>query len=158
VLLPRLAGSLAGPVGRGRPDVRRRPGRRRAHPFRDRRPGRAGRDRPADRQAQDRRGELRRGRAPGPAPTPAEHAEVTSEKVPAPTNGGGAADGEMLRLEQVVKRYGDFTAVAGIDLSVRRGEIFGFLGPNGAGKTTTIRMVAGVLQPTSGRITVGGND
>jgi ABC-2 type transport system ATP-binding protein len=64
----------------------------------------------------------------------------------------------MLRLEGVVKRYGDFTAVAGIDLSVRRGEIFGFLGPNGAGKTTTIRMVAGVLQPTAGRILVGGDD
>lgn len=65
---------------------------------------------------------------------------------------------DMLRLEGVVKRYGGFTAVAGLDLAVRRGEIFGFLGPNGAGKTTTIRMVAGVLQPTSGRITVGGDD
>jgi ABC-2 type transport system ATP-binding protein len=65
---------------------------------------------------------------------------------------------EMLRLEGVVKRYGGFTAVAGLDLLVKRGEIFGFLGPNGAGKTTTIRMVAGVLQPTAGRILVGGND
>ncbi|MCG6956608.1 MAG: ABC transporter ATP-binding protein [Gemmatimonadetes bacterium] len=64
----------------------------------------------------------------------------------------------MLRLEGVVKRYGRFTAVAGLDLSVRQGEIFGFLGPNGAGKTTTIRMVAGVLQPSSGRIVVGGDD
>jgi ABC-2 type transport system ATP-binding protein len=64
----------------------------------------------------------------------------------------------MLRLEGVIKRYGGFTAVHGLDLSVRRGEIFGFLGPNGAGKTTTIRMVAGVLQPTAGRITVGGDD
>ena len=53
------------------------------------------------------------------------------------------AVGEMLRLEGVVKRYGGFTAVAGLDLAVQRGEIFGFLGPNGAGKTTTIRMVAG---------------
>ena len=65
---------------------------------------------------------------------------------------------EMLRLEGVVKRYGGFTAVSGIDLAVKRGEIFGFLGPNGAGKTTTIRMVAGVLQPTAGRILVGGDD
>jgi ABC-2 type transport system ATP-binding protein len=64
----------------------------------------------------------------------------------------------MLRLEGVVKKYGGFTAVHALDLSVQRGEIFGFLGPNGAGKTTTIRMVAGVLQPTSGRITVGGDD
>jgi ABC-2 type transport system ATP-binding protein len=68
------------------------------------------------------------------------------------------SDEEMLRLEGVVKRYGGFTAVAGLDLSVGRGEIFGFLGPNGAGKTTTIRMVSGVLQPTEGRIVVGGDD
>jgi ABC-2 type transport system ATP-binding protein len=67
-------------------------------------------------------------------------------------------DSEMLRLEGVVKRYGKFTAVAGLDLSVRRGEIFGFLGPNGAGKTTTIRMVAGVLRPTAGRIVIGGTE
>jgi ABC-2 type transport system ATP-binding protein len=66
--------------------------------------------------------------------------------------------GEMLRLERLTKRYGGFTAVDGLDLSVRRGEIFGFLGPNGAGKTTTIRMVAGVLQPTEGRIVLGGDD
>ena len=65
---------------------------------------------------------------------------------------------EILRLEGLVKRYGRFTAVGGIDLSVRRGQIFGFLGPNGAGKTTTIRMVAGILEPTAGRIVVAGND
>ncbi len=66
--------------------------------------------------------------------------------------------GEVLRLEAVAKKYGEFTAVNGIDLSVPRGRIFGFLGPNGAGKTTTIRMVAGVLLPTSGRVVIGGND
>lgn len=65
---------------------------------------------------------------------------------------------EMLQLHDVVKRYGGFTAVAGISLSVHRGEIFGFLGPNGAGKTTTIRMVAGVLRPSEGRILVDGDD
>ena len=65
---------------------------------------------------------------------------------------------EMLRLEGVVKRYGSFTAVNVIDLTVPRGEIFGFLGPNGAGKTTTIRMIAGVLQPSGGRIEIGGDD
>jgi len=65
---------------------------------------------------------------------------------------------ELLRLEGVRKKYGSFHAVKGIDLTVRRGEIFGFLGPNGAGKTTTIRMVAGVLRPTAGRIHVGGDD
>jgi len=65
---------------------------------------------------------------------------------------------EMLRLESVTKRYGSFTAVNEVNLSVPRGRIFGFLGPNGAGKTTTIRMVAGVLLPTSGRVVIGGDD
>ncbi len=69
--------------------------------------------------------------------------------------GGGE---EMLRLEAVTKRYGGFTAVNGVDLTVPRGKIYGFLGPNGAGKTTTIRMIAGVLLPTSGRIVIGGDD
>jgi len=69
-----------------------------------------------------------------------------------------AAGLEMLHLEGVVKRYGGFTAVDGLDLDVHRGEIFGFLGPNGAGKTTTIRMVAGVLRPSEGRIVVDGDD
>jgi ABC-2 type transport system ATP-binding protein len=69
-----------------------------------------------------------------------------------------AAAGAMLELEGVTKRYGAFTAVDHIDLSVPRGKIFGFLGPNGAGKTTTIRMVSGVLLPTSGRILIGGDD
>jgi ABC-2 type transport system ATP-binding protein len=64
----------------------------------------------------------------------------------------------MLELEGVTKRYGRFTAVNGIDLSVPRGKIFGFLGPNGAGKTTTIRMVSGVLLPSEGTIRIGGND
>ncbi len=64
----------------------------------------------------------------------------------------------MIRLEQVVKRYGRFPAVNGIDLEIRRGELFGFLGPNGAGKTTSMRMIAGILLPTSGRITIGGID
>ncbi len=68
------------------------------------------------------------------------------------------APGPMLQLEGVVKRYGRFTAVAGLNLEVPRGEIFGFLGPNGAGKTTTIRMVAGVLRPSEGRILLGGDD
>lgn len=66
--------------------------------------------------------------------------------------------GAMLELRQVWKKYGRFEAVKGLDLKVHRGEIFGFLGPNGAGKTSTIRMVAGVLRPTSGQILVGGDD
>jgi ABC-2 type transport system ATP-binding protein len=64
----------------------------------------------------------------------------------------------MIAIENLVKRYGAFTAVDGISLDVQPGEIHGFLGPNGAGKTTTLRMIAGLLQPTSGRIVVNGHD
>ena len=64
----------------------------------------------------------------------------------------------MIRLQNLTKRYGKFTAVDGISLEVPRGELFGLLGPNGAGKTTTMRMIAGILQPTSGSVHVGGVD
>ncbi|MEU5399943.1 ABC transporter ATP-binding protein [Streptomyces sp. NPDC005963] len=65
-------------------------------------------------------------------------------------------------LQQVIKRYpgphGDIEALAGIDLSVHQGEIFGLLGPNGAGKTTTIETLAGLRRPTSGTVRVLGHD
>jgi len=64
----------------------------------------------------------------------------------------------MIAIHDLVKKYGTFTAVNGVALDVASGEIHGFLGPNGAGKTTTIRMVAGLLKPTSGRIVVNGHD
>lgn len=64
----------------------------------------------------------------------------------------------MIALHDVVKRYGSFTAVDGVSLDVQPGQIHGFLGPNGAGKTTTIRMIAGLLKPTSGTIVVNGHD
>src|SRR5918999_5536124 len=64
----------------------------------------------------------------------------------------------MIAIERLVKRYGAFTAVNDVSLDVQPGEIHGFLGPNGAGKTTTIRMIAGLLKPTSGRILVNGHD
>jgi ABC-2 type transport system ATP-binding protein len=64
----------------------------------------------------------------------------------------------LIEIQDLVKRYGTFTAVDGVSLDVQPGEIHGFLGPNGAGKTTTIRMVAGLLKPTSGRIVVNGHD
>jgi ABC-2 type transport system ATP-binding protein len=62
----------------------------------------------------------------------------------------------MIRFEDVAKRYGSFTAVHPMNMHVRKGEVFGFLGPNGAGKTTTIRMLAGVLGASSGRIFIDG--
>jgi ABC-2 type transport system ATP-binding protein len=61
-------------------------------------------------------------------------------------------------LSEVVKRFGDFIAVDHISLEVAQGEIFGFLGPNGAGKSTTIRMLCGLLRPTSGEGRVNGLD
>jgi ABC-2 type transport system ATP-binding protein len=64
----------------------------------------------------------------------------------------------VIRLKQLTKRYGRFTAVDGIDLEIPSGQLFGFLGPNGAGKTTTFRMIAGILRPTSGTVEVGGID
>jgi len=62
----------------------------------------------------------------------------------------------MIELSNVSRRYGDFYAVRDISLTVEHGEIFGFLGVNGAGKTTTLRMMTGVLKPSSGSISMGG--
>lgn len=64
----------------------------------------------------------------------------------------------MIRLTNLTKRYGSFTAVDQLNLEVPTGQLFGFLGPNGAGKTTTLRMIAGILQPTSGTVEIAGED
>ena len=64
----------------------------------------------------------------------------------------------MIELRALTKRYGTFTAVDAIDLTVPQGELFGFLGPNGAGKTTTLRMIAGILEPTAGSVHIAGID
>jgi ABC-2 type transport system ATP-binding protein len=64
----------------------------------------------------------------------------------------------MISVQDLRKQYGEFTAVDGVSLDVQPGQIHGFLGPNGAGKTTTIRMIAGLLKPTAGRILVDGHD
>ena len=64
----------------------------------------------------------------------------------------------MIELQQVDKKFGDFEAVSNLDLQVKPGEIYGFLGPNGAGKTTTVRMMVGLLQITSGVITICGHN
>jgi len=63
-----------------------------------------------------------------------------------------------VEVHDLTKRFGGFTAVDGVTFSIRNGEIFGFLGPNGAGKTTTIRILLGLLRPTSGSATVLGYD
>jgi ABC-2 type transport system ATP-binding protein len=67
-------------------------------------------------------------------------------------------NGSSVVVRNLVKKFGDFTAVDRISLETRRGEIFGFLGPNGAGKSTTIRILCGLLRPTSGTATVAGFD
>jgi ABC-2 type transport system ATP-binding protein len=64
----------------------------------------------------------------------------------------------MILIENLTKRYGRLAAVDGLNLQVPAGEIFGFLGPNGAGKTTTMRVMMGILRPTSGRVLLGGHD
>ena len=64
----------------------------------------------------------------------------------------------IIELEGLTKKYGDFAAVDHLDLSIRKGEIFGLLGPNGAGKSTTILMMLGLTEPTSGRVKVCGID
>ncbi|CAG6397823.1 ATP-binding cassette domain-containing protein [Actinacidiphila cocklensis] len=66
-------------------------------------------------------------------------------------------DDLVIRTEGLTKRYGPQTGVFGLDLRVRRGEVFGFLGPNGSGKTTTMRMLVGLIRPTSGTATVLGH-
>lgn len=64
----------------------------------------------------------------------------------------------MIKIRNLTKRYGSFTAVDDISLEIEQGTIFAFLGTNGAGKTTTIRMMTGVLQPTMGSVEIGGYD
>jgi ABC-2 type transport system ATP-binding protein len=64
----------------------------------------------------------------------------------------------MIQLFDLTKRYGSFTAVDRVTLTVPKGSLYGFLGPNGAGKTTTLRMIAGILRPSAGRVLIGGDD
>lgn len=75
--------------------------------------------------------------------------------IPSAVRNGGAP---AVTMRSLVKRFGDFVAVSDVTLDVARGEIFGFLGPNGAGKSTTIRILCGLLAPSSGVATVAGFD
>ena len=69
-----------------------------------------------------------------------------------------AAKGAVVEVRDLIKRFGDFTAVNHVSFEVRRGEIFGLLGPNGAGKTTTFRMLCGLLPPSGGTLRIAGVD
>jgi putative spermidine/putrescine transport system ATP-binding protein len=74
------------------------------------------------------------------------------------TSAAASTDPPALRLEGIVKRFGDVTAVAGIDLEIADGEFFSMLGPSGSGKTSTLRMIAGFEVPTEGTIWLHGRD
>jgi ABC-2 type transport system ATP-binding protein len=78
---------------------------------------------------------------------------------PGPAGTSAATDAPApIEVRGLVKRYGDLTAVAGVDLTVRAGDVYGYLGPNGAGKTTSLRMMLGLITPTAGTIRLFGQD
>ena len=82
-----------------------------------------------------------------------------SEQSGTAISGNGSANGAAaIRVENIVKKYGDFEAVKGVNFEVADGEIFGLLGPNGAGKSTLIRMMTTLIPVTSGKAIVGGHD
>ena len=64
----------------------------------------------------------------------------------------------MIEAIDLTKRYDDLMAVDGLSIGIKKGEVFGFLGPNGAGKTTSIKMMVGLLRPTSGKVLIDGKD
>jgi ABC-2 type transport system ATP-binding protein len=71
---------------------------------------------------------------------------------------GLPGDGPPIEVRGLVKRYGELTAVAGVDLTVNAGDVYGYLGPNGAGKTTSLRMMLGLIRPTAGSVRLFGRD
>ena len=68
------------------------------------------------------------------------------------------SDASPIEARGLVKRYGELTAVDGVDLTVEPGDVFGYLGPNGAGKTTSLRMMLGLIRPTAGHVRLFGRD
>lgn len=76
---------------------------------------------------------------------------TADRRLPGADSGGDSS--ALIRVEDVTRKFGTFTAVDHVSFDLQRGKVFGFLGPNGSGKSTTIRMLAGLLAPTSGRIT-----
>jgi len=80
----------------------------------------------------------------------------SSDQGPGPA--GTGAGPAPLEVRGLVKRYGELTAVGGVDLTVRSGDVYGYLGPNGAGKTTSLRMMLGLIRPTAGTVRLFGRD
>ena len=147
------------PLAARRSDVESVSRRRDAPPSRPRRPRQAGRDSSLDRAAEDD-GARSRGR-PRLDADPGRPAACGSRRAGDPDSAARAPllrVPAMIAIHDLVKHYGPFTAVDGVSLDVTPGEIHGFLGPNGAGKTTTLRMIAGLLKPSAGRILVNGHE
>ncbi len=94
---------------------------------------------------------------PSPSSRPGEHVYDRGEPQPKPERERAISE-TAIRTEALVRRFGDFVAVDNVDLTIGRGEIYGFLGPNGAGKSTTVRMLCTLMAPTSGTATVAGFD
>src|SRR6202046_4538982 len=101
---------------------------------------------------------------PGPRPrswapmlTNSFDAAISQRRAPTPPSVPDAGD-PVVSIRGLRKRYGDHEAVRGIDLEIRRGEIFAFLGPNGAGKTTTVEILEGFREASSGTVRVLGRD
>jgi len=90
-----------------------------------------------------------------PRPAGATTASVDSPTLPPGTPTDGAPP---LEVRGLIKRYGELTAVAGVDITVNTGDVYGYLGPNGAGKTTSLRMMLGLIRPTEGTVRVFGRD
>jgi ABC-2 type transport system ATP-binding protein len=79
--------------------------------------------------------------------------------IPGPAAAKGAAAGPPpIEVRGLVKRYGELTAVGGVDITVHSGDVYGYLGPNGAGKTTSLRMMLGLIRPTEGTVRLFGRD
>jgi len=83
---------------------------------------------------------------------------MSAAMMPGAPEGAAATAAPAVEVRDLIRRFGDFTAVDRVSFAVAPGEIFGFLGPNGAGKTTTIRMLTGLLQPTAGEARVADLD
>jgi ABC-2 type transport system ATP-binding protein len=88
--------------------------------------------------------------------TPAKNPKTAS--VEGPSEAPEGHNGIYIEVQNLVKKYGDVTAVNGISLKIKKGEVFAFLGPNGAGKTTTVEMIETIRTPTSGTIKLMGMD
>src|SRR5205823_925482 len=161
VLLPRVAGGVCRqrPVAAGRSDAEPVSRRHNAPAPCAWRPRQADGDSAADGAPEDRRARRRSG-----AELDADPRRPGGARPRRARDSDSAARVHLLRLlamiaiHDLVKQYGRFTAVDCVSLDVKPGEIHGFLGPNGAGKTTTLRMIAGLLKPSAGRIEVNGHD